>query len=276
MTLGCYSKWSPSSNSIGMYFHFASPHLALLQYLHIFCISHGKAEYISRVIITLGIAWRAWSPQWTGLRHSCHIWATRSDHDAHWSPKPRKSCFSVYITTTPRPLCLPWITKTAVEAQQATQRRQSGGRTIAMVAQGLPWSLNRGCQSDRSMHAIGQRRHFYGVTIGRPLCIHYATTAMHMLPYCLVWATFEQPNSLATFVRLFWTHPKPQDDYGKVWTSCVPLLNKHLPSFEPLTTTWPSSWSRKGGTAVAVPVLRCLIPPLHWECGLSASLVRQS
>ena len=37
-----------------------------------------------------------------------------------------------------------WTTKIDVVAQQVEQRRQSWGRTIAMVAQGLPWSPNGG------------------------------------------------------------------------------------------------------------------------------------
>ena len=65
----------------------------------------------------------------------------KHDHDAQRSPKPRKFCFCV--TAEAWPVCLIWTTKTAVVAQQIAQRRQSGGRTIAMVAQGLPWWLCR-------------------------------------------------------------------------------------------------------------------------------------
>ena len=66
----------------------------------------------------------------------------KNDRDTQWSPKPRKFCFCV--TAAARPFCLPWITKTAVVAQQVAQRRQSGGRTIVIVAQGLPWLPNGG------------------------------------------------------------------------------------------------------------------------------------
>ena len=95
----------------------------------------------------------------------CDLRATLSDHkngqDAQWSPKPRKFCFCV--TAEARPLCLPWTTKSAVMAQQVAQRRQSGGRTIAKVAEGLPWSPNGGTV-DATVIAqwtlsVGQRRH---------------------------------------------------------------------------------------------------------------------
>ena len=66
----------------------------------------------------------------------------KNGQDAQWSPKPRKFCFCVNATA--RPLCLPWMTKSAVMAQQVAQRRQSGGRTIAKVAERSPWSPNGG------------------------------------------------------------------------------------------------------------------------------------
>ena len=47
----------------------------------------------------------------------------------------------LFLCNAAPPLCVPWITKTAVEAQQVVQ---NGGRTIIMVAQGLPWSPNGG------------------------------------------------------------------------------------------------------------------------------------
>ena len=64
------------------------------------------------------------------------------DQDAQRSPIPRK--FSFYVIAAERPLCVLWTTQTAVVAQQVVQRRQSGGRTIATVTHGLPWSLNGG------------------------------------------------------------------------------------------------------------------------------------
>ena len=58
----------------------------------------------------------------------------KNDQDAQLSPKPRKFCL--------RPLCLLRITKTTVMSHQIGQRRQSGDRTMTMVAQRLPWSPN--------------------------------------------------------------------------------------------------------------------------------------
>ena len=57
-------------------------------------------------------------------------------------------------------------TKAAVVAQRVAQRRQSGGRTIAKVAQGLPWSPN-GSTVVATVIAqwtllVGQRRHTGG------------------------------------------------------------------------------------------------------------------
>ena len=63
--------------------------------------------------------------------------------DAQWWPKSIKICFCA--TAAARPLCVPWTTKNCCNGmQQVVQRRQSGGRTIAMVVQGLPWSPNGG------------------------------------------------------------------------------------------------------------------------------------
>ena len=146
--------------------------------------------------------------------------------DAQWSPKPRKFCFCV--TAAARPLCLPWMTKSAVVAQQVAQRRQSGGRTIAKVAEELPWSPDGGTVVATVIAQwtllVGQRRHnggtrkaeallklihnaqtariFHGTTNGRPLCIHSATMAMWVPSPCLLRATCERPTSSATFVRL--------------------------------------------------------------------------
>ena len=73
--------------------------------------------------------------------------------NAQWSPKPRKFCFCL---TAAAPLVfLLWTTKIALVAQQVAQRRQSGGRTITMVAQGLPgWRTHGGRHSGWSMDVI--------------------------------------------------------------------------------------------------------------------------
>ena len=71
---------------------------------------------------------------YTGMRPSCHLLATRK--------MVRK--FRFCVTAATRPLCLHWTTRSVVVAQQVAQRRQSGSRTIANVAQGLRWSPNGG------------------------------------------------------------------------------------------------------------------------------------
>ena len=85
----------------------------------------------------------------------------KNGQDAQWSPKPRKFCFCV--TAAARPLCLPWTTKSAVMAKQVAQRRQSGGRTIDKVAEGLPWSPNGGTVVATVIAqwtlSVGKRRH---------------------------------------------------------------------------------------------------------------------
>ena len=211
----------------------------------------------------------------------------RNGQDAQWSPKLRKFCFCV--TAASRPLCLPWTTKSVVVAQQVVQRRQSGGRTIAKVAEGLPWSPNGGTVVATVIAQwtllVGQRRHnggmvvegrqkrrsnwytmfttvriFYGATNDRPLCIHSATMAMCVPSSCLLRATCERPTSSATFVRLFWTWSKLHGDHGAhgdVWTSCVPPLSdqgNRSASSLPSTATWPVLWSHNGGRKVAAPV----------------------
>ena len=190
----------------------------------------------------------------------------------------RKFCFCV--TTAARPLYLPWTIKAAVVAQQVAQKRQSEGRTIAMVPQVLPWSLNGGTvvatviaqwtpwvgqkrhnggtrKADVSLKLIHNVRIFYWATNGRPLCIRSATTLMCVPSSCLLWATCERPTSSATFVRLFWTCSKLHGVHGDVWTSYVPPLNdqgNRSASLLPSMVTWPVLWAHKGGTKVAAPV----------------------
>ena len=205
----------------------------------------------------------------------------KNGEDAQWSPKPREFCFCV--TAAAWPLCLPWTTKAAVVAQQVAQRKQSEGRTIAKVAEGLPWSPNGGTvvatviaqwtllvgqrrhnggtrKADallKLIHNVHNSTHFNGATNGRPLCIHSATRAMCVPSSCLLWATCERPTSSATFVRLLCTCSKPHGVHGDVWTSCVPPLNdqgNRSASFLPLTETWPLLWSDNGGRKVAAPV----------------------
>ena len=93
---------------------------------------------------------------------------------------------------------------------QVTQRKRKEGRTIAMVAQRLPWSQIGGTVVARDIIVllVAQRRHrggrrgagalpglrlsfeakhiHYEVSIGRPLRIHSATTTMCPPPFCLI------------------------------------------------------------------------------------------
>ena len=181
---------------------------------------------------------------YSGLLPSCHLWATVK-LTRTWSSKTRKFCFCV--TAAARPLYVHWTTKTAVVAQQVVQRRQSGGRTIAIVVQGLlrspSWAtvvatVCWGGQCPTLVYSFCDQRR----------CVY--------LPP----ASLERPTSSATFVRLFLTCSKPHGDHGShgvVWTSSVPPLNDqgNLSAFAvPSTATWPILWSHKGDIKVAVPV----------------------
>ena len=67
-------------------------------------------------------------------------------------------------------------------------------------------------KGDRSIthfdETICNKHMYYMATIGRPFCIYSATTEMLIPMVCFIWATFEQPAYLETFVRLFWTFIK--------------------------------------------------------------------
>ena len=121
------------------------------------------------------------------------------------------------------------------------QRRHKGGRSVAHI-DGLSFAAER---------------LYYVTTIGRPLCIHSATTAMPLRPFWLIWTNVQRPSSSATLLRLFSTRSKLDDDHGvhgDCWTSCVPHLNdqgNHAVSFELPTATWSVSWSQEGGTQFA-------------------------
>ena len=143
--------------------------------------------------------------------------------------------------------CLPWITKFSEKAQNVTQRRQSGNRVIAMMAQGLLWRYN-GDNSDRLMHAFdwpkeaqGRQKHrFKWKTL-------FTISILQPQWYvCLLSTSFEQHVSNQP---LFWTCSKLYGNHGihgHVWTYPVPLLNdqgNHLASLErPPMATWPVLW----------------------------------
>ena len=137
--------------------------------------------------------------------------------DAQWSSKHRK--FRFCVTATARPLCVPWATQPSVVAQQVVQRKQSGGKTIAMVAQWLPWSPNGGRVVATVIAQwtllVGQRRHNGGAkeaeallkliqnvhnsthllrgdqwpTPVHPFCYHGDACAFLLSPLSDLWAT---------------------------------------------------------------------------------------
>ena len=108
---------------------------------------------------------------YTGLRTSSHIWASQHmtmTFNGHLNPENLVSALPLL-----RPLCLPW--KTLLFKDR--------------IIGGGGWQQNA----------------FFVATVGRPLCIHSATTKMPLCPFCLIWATVERPTSSATiWMRLFW------------------------------------------------------------------------
>ena len=115
-------------------------------------------------------------------------------------------------------LVVAWATKAAVVAQQVAQRRQSGGRTSAKVAEGMPWSPNGGTVVATVIAQwtllVWQRRHKGGTrkaevslklihnvhnsTIfftGRPMADHCASILRPRQCLCLPPASFEWPVS---------------------------------------------------------------------------------
>ena len=146
-------------------------------------------------------------------------------------------------------LCVPWTTKTVVAAQQVVQRRQDGGRIIAMVAQLLPWSLNGGIVVAtvivQWMLLVGQKRLnggtrqaeaslklIHNVNNSTPMADHCPSSLRPQRCRCLPPMTCERPTPSPTFVRLFWTCSKLHGDHG----------------------VHGEVWSHKGGTKIATPV----------------------
>ena len=113
------------------------------------------------------------------------------------------------------------------------ERRHRGGRNVAHI-EGLSSTVER---------------IYYVAVIGRPLCIHSATTAMPLRHLCLIRATVERPTSSVTLLRLFWTRSKFDGSHGvhgDCWTSCVPPFNDqgiHAASFGRPMATWSVLWS---------------------------------
>ena len=219
--------------------------------------------------------------------HGCDFAPTLSDQkknqEAQWSPKLRKFCFCV-LTASARPLCLPWIIKTSVVAQVA-QRSQIGGRTIAMVTQGLPWSPNGGTVVATAIaqwtSLFGQEGHHgstreieaslklihnvYNSTRGfffffwrgdqwptpvQPFVDHGNACAFLWPPLNDLWATGLFGDLPATVLNMLKT---------EVWTSCVLPFNDEgslSTSFVPSTATWYIYKTHQ------IPNLKCFSPRL--------------
>ena len=173
--------------------------------------------------------------------------------DAQWLPKPKQFCFCVNAAA--RPLCIHWTTKADVAAQQVVQMRQSGGRTIAKVAQVLPWSPNGGSVvatmiAQRTL-LVGQRRHnggtrkaetslklihnvhnathFYGATNDQPLCSHSKTTPMCLPSTCLLWATDLLGDLCATVSNMLKTSRRPSRPWRCLNVLCTTLERPRQP-----------------------------------------------
>ena len=159
------------------------------------------------------------------------------DQDTQQSPKPRK--FGFCVTAAARPLCVPSTTKTAVVVQQVVQRRQSGGRIIAMVAQWLPRSPDGGTVVATVIAEwtllVGQRRHNGGTREAEASLklIHSVYNSTHFFmgwpmaypcesilrprrcvclplpPLCDLWATDLLGDLCSTVLNMFKTWRRP-------------------------------------------------------------------
>ena len=178
---------------------------------------------------------------------------------------------------------IPWNTRTATVAQQVAQRRQSGCRTIAMVAQKLPWSPNGGIVVTTAIAQwtllVGQRRqngtreaeaslklvhnvynstHFLRgdqwPTSLHSFCDDDDACAFLLPPWSDLWATDVLRNLCATVLNVIKTSRRPL----RPWRSLNVLsatLERPGQDFGLLllsTATWPVLWSHKEGTKVTV------------------------
>ena len=168
----------------------------------------------------------------------------------------QKVLFRTVLTAAARPLCVHWTAKTAAVEQQVVQRRQSGGRTIIMVAQGLSWPSNGGTVVAtvfvQLTLLVGQRRHsgstreaeashkmvrnvydcyelFYRTTNGRPMCIYSATTVMRMPSSCLLWATDLLVDLCATGLNMLKTSRRPWRPWRGLSVLCATLERPRPP-----------------------------------------------
>ena len=181
------------------------------------------------------------------------------DQDAQRSPKPRK--FSFCLIAPARPLCVPWITKIAVVAQQVVHRR---GRTIAKVAQRLPWSPNGGTLVAKVMAQwtllVSQMRQNGDTREAEASLklIHNVYNSMHCFtgwPMTDLCASILRPRRCvclppASFVR-------PVSDRLPRWPLCDCFENA------------------QNFTVTMGEVGTCSVPPLNDQGNLSASSVRR-
>ena len=96
------------------------------------------------------------------------------------------------------------------EAEQGLPWSPSGGTMVAtVIAQWTPFVSQRRhnggtrkAEASLKLNTQSLQRYafFYGATNGRPLCIHFTTTAMCVPSSCLLGATCERPTFSATFV----------------------------------------------------------------------------
>ena len=213
----------------------------------------------------------------------------KNGQDAQWSPKPRKFCFCV--TAAARPLCLPWTTKSAVVAQQVVQRRQSGGWTIAKVAEGLPWSPDGGTVVATVIAQwtllVGQRRHNGGTrkaeallklihnvnnstyflrgdqwpTTVHPFCHHGDVCAFLLPPSSDLWATDLLGDLCATVLNMFKTSRRPWRPWRCLNVLCTTIERPRHPFCLPsafngdLASFVVAQWRQKGRSSCVKGVL---------------------
>ena len=255
------------------------------------CMSFG---YRSRLVF--------WQPIHGGVKPPLHRAATfvpplsvqKNVQDAQWSPKPKK--FSFCVTAAARPLCLPWTTKSAVVAQQVAQTKQSGGRTIAKVAEGLQWSRN-GVTVVATVIAqwtlfVGQRRHngstrkaeallklIHNVhnstyflrgdqwpTTVHPFCHHGDVCAPLLPPLSDPWATDLLGDLCATVVNMLKTSWRPWRPWRCLNVLCTTIERPRQPfcllsAFNgDLVSFVVAQWRQKGRSPCVKGVLPRPVP----------------
>ena len=221
----------------------------------------GDKPFSEQIIVSLLTHICVTRSQWFILHRVATFVPPLSDQkngqDAQWSPKPRKFCFCV--TAAARSLCLPWTTKSAAVAQQVAQRRQSGGRTVAEVAEGLPWSPNGGTVVATVIAqwtlSVGQRRHTGGTrkaeallklihnvhnstyflrgdrwpTTVQPFCHHGDVCAFLLPPSSKLWATDLLGDLCATVLNMFKTSRRPWRPWRSLNVLCTTIERPRRP-----------------------------------------------